>query len=132
MLHTASAICRRTGWLVLSLLLSLPFMRSLFAQERGAQSYHTHYFTIYYPAGEQQSAQWHAGFANGFVAAISGLLEAEPAPKLTLRIYATEAAYSAVKRMAAHALAGEGEVGVAVERLLQQRTNLPKENAQWL
>ncbi|MBF6612135.1 MAG: hypothetical protein IVW55_03315 [Chloroflexi bacterium] len=107
-------------------------MRPLFAQERRARSYHTHYFTIYYPAGEQQSAQGYAGFADDSDAAVSGLLEPEPAPNLTLRIYATEAAYSAVKRMAAHALPNEGEVGVAVERLLQQRTNLPKENAQWL
>ncbi len=139
MLHTASAIYRRAGGLVLSLLLFLSFAMPIFVQEHGEQSLHTHYFIIYYPAGEQQSAQRYSGFADDFDTAVSGLLGAELAPNLTLHIYATEAAYSAVNPMAAlnpgimsHALPNEGEAGVAAERLRQQPTELPKENTQWL
>src|SRR5947209_3937586 len=95
----------------------------------------THYFTIFYPPGEEQTAQWYAGFADEMDVAVSEMLGADPVSGITLDIYATEAEYQQANPAAgllpgilAHAIPEQKEVGVAVERLRQQPQPLARQS----
>ena len=61
------------------------------AADDGTGRLSTRYFTIFYPAGEEQTAQWYAGFADDVDSGVSEMLGAEPIAGITLRIYDTEA-----------------------------------------
>lgn len=95
----------------------------------------TRYFEIYYPQGEEQSAQWYAGFADEVDNTVSDLLGSAPVEGITLRIYATEAQYMQANPLAelhpgilAHALPESKEMGVAVERLRQAPPDLARQS----
>jgi hypothetical protein len=104
-------------------------------QPDGAQKLQTKYFTIYYPAGEQATANWYASFADDVDAAVSEMLGADPVGGLTLSIYDTEADYIAANPAAgsepgimAHSVPSKKEVGVAVERLRQVDTDVARQS----
>jgi hypothetical protein len=106
-----------------------------FEQTEQEQQLATDYFTIYYPQGEEKTAQWYASFADEVDVAVSDLLGAQPVEGLTLRIYATEPDYMRANPMAelhpgilAHAIPEQKEIGVAVERLRQQPPELARES----
>lgn len=95
----------------------------------------TTYFTIFYPLGEEKTAQWYAGFADEVNRAVSELLGTEPVSGLTLHIYATEPDYFKANPMAelhpgilAHAIPEKKEIGVAVERLRQAPPAIARES----
>jgi hypothetical protein len=95
----------------------------------------TSYFTIIYPVGEEASAEWYAGFADDVNEAVCEMLGSSPISGLTLHIYATEADYIAANPMAgehagimAHAIPGELEIGVAVERLRLVQPEIARES----
>jgi tetratricopeptide (TPR) repeat protein len=95
----------------------------------------TDYFIIYYPQGEERTADWYAGFIDEVNRAVSELLGAEPVSGMTLRIYTTEPDYFRANPMAevhpgilAHAIPEIKEIGVAVERLRQQPPALARES----
>ncbi len=95
----------------------------------------TDYFTIFYPPGEEKTADWYAAFIDEVDRAVSELLGAEPITGLTLHIYATEPDYFQANPMAelhpgilAHAIPERKEIGVAVERLRQQPPALARES----
>jgi hypothetical protein len=95
----------------------------------------TSFFTIYYPEGEEQTAQWYAGFVDDVDTTVSELLGATPVQGITLRIYASEAEYRMANPIAglhpgilAHAIPDKNEMGVAVERLRQQAPELARES----
>lgn len=95
----------------------------------------TDYFTIYYPAGEEKTAEWYAGFIDEVDRAVSELLGKDPITEMTLRIYATEPDYFEANPLAevhpgilAHAIPERKEIGVAVERLREQPPALARES----
>jgi tetratricopeptide (TPR) repeat protein len=95
----------------------------------------TDYFIIYYPQGEEKTADWYAGFIDEVNRAVSELLGAEPVSGMTLRIYTTEPDYFRANPMAeihpgilAHAIPEIKEIGVAVERLRQQPPAFARES----
>ena len=123
-------------WLRLAflLLLAIALPQGALAQGR-EQSLTTQYFTIFYPPGEEQTAQWYATFADEVNTQVSQLLGAKPISGLTLHIYASEPEYWKANPMAqmhpgilAHAVPERKEVGVAVERLRQQPPELARES----
>lgn len=114
-------------------LLAIPRPVAVLAQSE--QSISTQYFTIYYPDGEEQTAEWYASFADDVNASVSELLGAEPVQGMTLRIYGSEAEYRQANPIAglhpgvlAHAIPDLNEVGVAVERLRDQAPELARES----
>jgi len=124
-------------WLSLALLvlalLAIPHPAAVLAQSE--QSISTQYFTVYYPDGEKQSAEWYASFADEVNASVSELLGAEPVQDMTLRIYGSESEYRRANPIAglhpgvlAHAIPDLNEVGVAVERLREQAPELARES----
>lgn len=95
----------------------------------------TNYFTIFYPQGEEKAAAWYAGFVDEVDSAVSDMLGSQPLAGLKLRLYATEAEYTAANPLAeahpgimAHAVPELREVGVAVERLRQMPPELARES----
>jgi len=101
----------------------------------GTQQFRTKYFTIYYPNGEQDTANWYAGFADDVDAAVSEMLGEDPVGGLTLSIYDTEADYIAANPAAAsepgimaHSVPSKKEVGVAVERLRQVDSDVARQS----
>ena len=126
----------RPAFLILFLLFSLlsPVGTGSAAQSEEEQLF-TQYFTIYYPQGEEKTANWYAGFVDEVDKAVSDLLGGQPIEGLTLRIYATEPDYMRANPMAethpgimAHAIPEQKEIGVAVERLRQQPPELASES----
>src|SRR5688500_18129202 len=122
----------RVAFLILALL-ALPRPATVLAQNE--QSISTQYFTIYYPEGEEQTAQWYAGFADEVHVSVSQLLGAEPVYGMKLRIYGSESEYRRANPIAglhpgvlAHAIPELNEVGVAVERLREQAPELARES----
>ncbi|HUP27631.1 MAG TPA: peptidase MA family metallohydrolase [Chloroflexia bacterium] len=122
----------RVALLILAL---ITFCRPTVASAVSEQSITTRYFTVYYPEGEEQTAQWYAGFVDEVDTSVSELLGADPVEGITLRIYGSEADYEQANPMAgihpgvmAHAIPEEREVGVAVERLRQQPPELARES----
>src|SRR3954447_23514457 len=61
--------------------------------QAGQQELDTRYFNIYYPAGEEQTAQWYGGFVDDVDEAVSELLGSVPVGGIALTIYNTEADY---------------------------------------
>lgn len=105
------------------------------AQSTGESTLATRYFTIIYPAGEEESAKWYAGFVDEMNASVCEMFGHDPLTGLTLHIYATEADYIAANPIAAdhagimaHAIPGQLEVGVAVERLRQVEPEIARES----
>src|SRR5438874_2694696 len=106
MTHTAPAFLTPLRILALFLLLALPIadcgLRIAEASNaleplritQADQTLTTKYFTITYPAGEEKTANWYAGFADEVDAAVSELLGAEPVQNLSLHIFATEEEYT--------------------------------------
>ena len=124
-------------WLSLALsvlaLLAIPRPAAVLAQSE--QSISTQYFTIYYPDGEEQTAEWYASFADEVNASVSELLGAEPVQSMTLRIYGSESEYRQANPIAglhpgvlAHAIPDLNEVGVAVERIREQAPEIARES----
>src|SRR5947209_16030446 len=68
--------------------------------QSGQEKLATKYFTIYYPQGEEKSAQWYAGLADDVDVSVSDLLGSPPVQGITMRIYATEAEYMQANPMA--------------------------------
>lgn len=106
-----------------------------FAQSTDEKTLTTDYFTIIYPAGEEESAKWYADFADDVNASVCEMLGNDPITGLTLHIYATEADYIAANPIAAdhagimaHAIPGKLEIGVAVERLRQVEPEIARES----
>jgi hypothetical protein len=121
--------------LFLPLSVSLAIVQPTYAQSAGDQRLETEYFTIYYPSGEEEAAEWYAGFADDVNTAVAEMLGQEPVSGLTLRIYATEADYIAANPAAeqhagilAHAIPDQLEVGVAVERLRQVEPEIARQS----
>jgi hypothetical protein len=105
------------------------------SQPAGSQQLKTKYFTIYYPSGEQDTANWYASFIDDVDAAVSEMLGADPVGGLTLSIYDTEADYIAANPAAgsepgimAHSVPSKKEVGVAVERLRQVDADVARQS----
>jgi len=103
--------------------------------QSGQEKIATKYFTIYYPQGEEKSAQWYAAFADDVDVSVSDLLGAPPVQGIVMRIYATEAEYMQANPMAelhpgilAHAIPELKEIGVAVERLRLQPPDLARQS----
>ncbi|MGA7730602.1 MAG: hypothetical protein WCD37_04955 [Chloroflexia bacterium] len=108
---------------------------SAHAQSTLEKTLETRYFTIIYPEGEEASAEWYASFADDVNEAVAEMLGSDPLTGLTLHIYATEADYIAANPMAgdhagimAHAIPGQLEIGVAVERLRQVQPEIARES----
>jgi hypothetical protein len=127
----------RWRWVGILLLVSglLVGPRPAAAADDGEGRLSTRYFTIFYPTGEEKTAQWYAGFADDVSSAVSELLGAEPVTGLTLHIYNTEAEYTAANPQAelhpgimAHAIPQRKEIGVAVERLREQPPEIARES----
>src|SRR5687768_1129682 len=122
----------RVVFLLLALL-AIPRPVAVLAQSE--QSITTQYFTIYYPEGEERTAQWYAGFADEAHVSVSELLGADPLYGMTLRIYGSEAEYRRANPIAglhpgvlAHAIPELNEVGVAVERIREQAPEIARES----
>jgi hypothetical protein len=99
------------------------------------QQLQTKYFTIFYPQGEKETADWYAGFADDVNVAVAEMLGQDPVTGLTLRIYTTEAAYITANPAAAsepgimaHSIPSTKEVGVAVERLRQVGSDIARQS----
>lgn len=95
----------------------------------------TEYFTIFYPAAEEKSANWYAGFADQVNEEVSDLLGTEPIRGMRLLIINSEAELVRENPMAglhpgimAHAIPERKEIGVAVERLRQVPPQLARES----
>lgn len=105
------------------------------AQSTPDQTLQTKYFTIYYPTGEDETANWYASFADDVNVAVAEMLGQDPVTGLTLRIYTTEAEYIAANPAAgseagimAHSIPSKKEVGVAVERLRQAGSDVARQS----
>src|ERR1043165_2769041 len=101
--HTLRFRCWLRLWTLLFLLGSGPAAHAFAAppeQSEGSPHNSPRYFTILYPAGEEQTASWYAGFADDVDTAVSDLLGAAPVSGITLHIYATEAEYQAANPVA--------------------------------
>ena len=119
----------------LATLLSPVLASRALAQATQEKTLQTRDFTIIYPEGEEASAQWYAGFADDVSEAVAEMLGSDPLTGLTLHIYATEADYIAANPIAAehagimaHAIPGELEIGVAVERLRQVEPEIARQS----
>lgn len=95
----------------------------------------TEYFTIFYPASEEKSANWYAGFADQVNVEVSELLGSDPLRGMRLLIINSEAELIRENPMAAlhpgimaHAIPEQKEIGVAVERLRQVPPQLARES----
>ena len=133
--RAASAFRIWVGCLALLLLVALPAAPHVSAAAPDVAQLTTRYFTIDYPAGEEQTANWYAGFIDDMDSTVSELLGADPITGLTLVIYNTEAEYAAANPLAglqpgilAHAIPDRKEIGVAVERLRQAPPELARES----
>jgi hypothetical protein len=133
--RAVAAIRIGVGCLALLLLLALPAAPRVSAAEPDVPQLTTRFFTIYYPAGEEQTANWYAGFVDDMDSTVSELLGADPVTGLILVIYNTEAEYTAANPLAelhpgvlAHAIPDRKEIGVAVERLRAAPPELARES----
>src|SRR3954467_493902 len=120
MRHSSGRV--RLRLLAFILLLVLPAASVLparaLAQSAPDQKLETKYFTIFYPRGEDETANWYAGFADDVNVAVAEMLGQDPVTGLTLRIYTTEADYIAANPAAgsepgimAHSIPAKKEVG---------------------
>jgi tetratricopeptide (TPR) repeat protein len=132
---TASAYRVALRLCALLILLPIALQPGVLSAQPRDQQLTTQYFTIYYPYGEEKTAEWYAGFADDVYVAVSELLGAEPVGGLVLNIYATEAQYSQANPIAethpgvmAHAIPELREIGVAVERLRKEAPELARES----